>query len=186
MNDARSAIIVPGPTKGVMTTTGDDRAFDDFYRAHRRDAVRWATALVGDPAVGEELAQEALLAVGRRLGGIDAPGAYLRRAVVHRAASWHRWHGRELRRVHRLAAERVHAQTSDDWSGPTREVLAALAPLPYRQRAAITLRFWADWSDEQIAAALGCAPTTVRVHVHRGLAALRGVLAAADHEEDPR
>jgi len=52
-------------------------------------------------------------------------------------------------------------------------MLDALAALPYKQRAAVTLRYWADWDDEQIAAALDCAPASVRVLVHRGIAALK-------------
>ena len=48
--------------------------FDDFYRTHRADAVRWAIALVGDRAVAEELAQDSLVAVGAKLRTIDEPG----------------------------------------------------------------------------------------------------------------
>jgi RNA polymerase sigma factor (sigma-70 family) len=142
--------------------------FDEFYRAHRADAVRWATALVGSPAIGEELAQDALLAVSRKLASIDNPGGYLRRAVVNRCATWHRWHLRERRRVQRTTSADPHSYTQ-----PTSEMLDALASLPYKQRAALTLRFWADWTDEQIAESLGCAPTTVRVLAHRGIAHLR-------------
>ena len=52
-------------------------------------------------------------------------------------------------------------------------MLGALAALPYKQRAAVTLRYWADWTDEQNAGALGCAPASVRVLLHRGLTALK-------------
>jgi RNA polymerase sigma factor (sigma-70 family) len=52
-------------------------------------------------------------------------------------------------------------------------MLGALATLPYKQRAAVALRYWDDWTDDQIADALGCAPATVRVLVHRALATLR-------------
>ncbi len=141
---------------------------DDFYRAHHADAVRWATALVGSREVGEELAQEALLAVSRKLGSIDQPAAYLRRAVVNRATSWHRWHIRERARIRRAAAGQATSYTE-----PTNDMLGALGALPHRQRVAITMRFWADWTDDQIADALGCAPASVRVMVHRGLAALK-------------
>ena len=56
-------------------------------------------------------------------------------------------------------------------------VLDVLERLPYRRRAALVLRFYADWPDEQIAEHLGCRPATVRSHVHRGLDAMRKVLA---------
>ena len=52
-------------------------------------------------------------------------------------------------------------------------MLDSLAALPYKQRAAVSLRYWADWTDGQIAEALDCAPATVRVLLHRGLTALR-------------
>lgn len=68
---------------------------------------------------------------------------------------------------------RVAAGDASSYTPETSEMLGALASLPYKQRAAVTLRFWADWSDDQIAEALDCAPTTVRVLVHRGLNVLR-------------
>ena len=151
-----------------MSGTG----FDDFYRTHRADAVRWAVALVGSPEIGEEIAQDSLVAVGRRLPTLDNPAGYLRRTVVNRAASWHRWHIRSLRREARSVAGQPTVYTE-----PTHEMLDALTTLPYKQRAAVTLRYWADWTDEQIADALGCAPTSVRVLLHRGLAALKKEIA---------
>jgi RNA polymerase sigma factor (sigma-70 family) len=164
------------------TVTVDD-AFATFVRVHRRDAVRWATALVGDPAIGEELAHDALLAVGRRLDRIDDPPAYLRRTVVHTVTSWRRWRGREQARLVRAAARRDDLDAMPGgWSAPTRQVVAALESLPTRQRTALLLRYWADWSDDQVADALDCAPSTVRVLAHRGLATLRRILP----EEDAR
>ncbi len=158
----KSITLMPGAPP-VSTST-----FDHFYRAHRPDAVRWAVALVGDREVAEELAQEALAAMSGRLDGLDNPSGYLRRTVVNRAASWHRSHAREQRRIHRAAAGQPTS-----YSAETHEMLGALATLPYKQRAAVALRYWDDWTDDQIADALGCAPATVRVLVHRALATLK-------------
>jgi RNA polymerase sigma factor (sigma-70 family) len=141
---------------------------DEFYRGHRADAVRWAVALVGDRAVAEELAQDALVAVDRKLDGLDNPAGYLRRVIVNRCASWHRSHQRELRRVRRATAGIPTTYTE-----PTHEMLGLLASLPYQQRAAVALRYWADWTDTDIADALGVAESTVRVLVHRAVATLR-------------
>jgi RNA polymerase sigma factor (sigma-70 family) len=159
-------------TLGVRARTTAISDFDEFYRTHRADAVRWAVALVGSAEVGEEIAQDSLAAVGRRLGSLDNPAGYLRRTVVNRAASWHRWHIRSLRREARSVAGQPSSYTQ-----PTNDMLDALATLPYKQRAAVSLRYWADWTDEQIADALGCAPTSVRVLLHRGLAALKKEIA---------
>lgn len=141
---------------------------DAFYREHHADAVRWAVALVGDRAVAEELAQDALVAVDRKLEGLENPTGYLRRVVVNRCASWHRSHQRELRRMRRATAG---APTT--YTPATDEMLSLLTALPYQQRAAVTLRYWADWTDADIAAALGVAESTVRVLVHRAVATLR-------------
>lgn len=86
-----------GRLASIMPSSAD--AFDEFYRSNRRDAVKWATALVGDRAIGEEIAHDALAAVGQRLSSLDNPAGYLRRTVVNRAASWHRWQGRERHRM---------------------------------------------------------------------------------------
>ena len=158
----KSITLMPGASP--VTTT----EIDHFYRSHRTDAVRWAVALVGDRAVAEELAQDALIAVSARLEGLDNPTGYLRRTVVNRAASWHRSNAREQRRIHRAAAGQPTS-----YSAETHEMLGALAALPYKQRAAVALRFWDDWTDEQIAEALDCAPASVRVLVHRGLATIK-------------
>ena len=159
-------------TLGVRAGMTAISEFDDFYRTHRANAVRWATALVGSPEIGEEIAQDSLDAVGRRLSTLDNPAGYLRRTVVNRAASWHRWHIRERRRVARVTAGQPTTYTA-----ATNEMLDALAVLPYKQRAAVSLRYWADWTDDQIADALDCSPSSVRVLLHRGLAALKKEIA---------
>ena len=159
-------------TLGVRVGMTAISEFDDFYRTHRAHAVRWATALVGSPEIGEEIAQDALHAVGRKLPALDNPAGYLRRTVVNRAASWHRWHIRERHRV-----ERVTAGQATSYTSATNEMLDALAVLPYKQRAAVSLRYWADWTDDQIADALDCSPSSVRVLLHRGLAALKKEIA---------
>ena len=60
-----------------------------------------------------------------------------------------------------------------DLVGERAALLAALRLLPPRQRAVIVLRYWADLTDTQIAAALGCSPGTVRSQLSRALAKLR-------------
>lgn len=152
-------------TARTPTMTSDPT---EFYAAHRADAARWAVALTGRRDVGEDLAQEALLRTADRLDEIEHPAAYLRRTVVNLCRSWQRSAARERRRV-----DLVHAGRPATVSAAGNEMLDALARLPYRQRAAVVLRYWGDWHDDQIADALGCRPATVRVLLHRGLAALR-------------
>ncbi|MHB8185345.1 MAG: sigma-70 family RNA polymerase sigma factor [Dermatophilaceae bacterium] len=52
-------------------------------------------------------------------------------------------------------------------------LVAALGRLPRRQREVLTLRYFVDLSEVQIAEALHISPGSVKAHAHRGLAALR-------------
>ena len=59
-------------------------------------------------------------------------------------------------------------------------VLAALRTLPGRQREAIVLRYYADLSEAEIAAAMGISRGAVKSHTARGMAALRAELEHQD------
>ena len=58
------------------------------------------------------------------------------------------------------------------------QLLAALDSLPERQREVLTLRYWNDLTETEIADALGISQGSVKTHAHRALAAL-----AAGREE---
>ena len=156
----------------MMSGGGDPRtpdAFEGFYRRAWSDAVRWATALTGSVAAGEDLAQDAFARVRSRFASIDNADGYLRATIVNLARderrSSDRRAARELRVVGDAAAMPTEAREP--------RVLDALARLPYEQRATLVLRYWADWDEAAIAAALGCRAATVRSHAKRGLDALR-------------
>jgi RNA polymerase sigma factor (sigma-70 family) len=73
-------------------------------------------------------------------------------------------------------APRDDGESVEDHAGAitTSVVLrAALARLTKRQRAAIVLRFFADFPVADIAQALGCAEGTVRATLHQALGIMR-------------
>jgi len=55
--------------------------------------------------------------------------------------------------------------------------MAALRGLPARQREALVLRYYADWPDPQIAAAMGISRPVLTDCIRRGMAALRACAA---------
>jgi RNA polymerase sigma-70 factor (sigma-E family) len=137
------------------------------------------TLHVGDRHVAEELAQEALLravARWRRLAHHPSPVAWTYRVAFNLATSRFR---RDA--AVRRAAARLAAAPAIDGVDPTTRlaVRAAVAALPPRQRAAVVLRYFADLSVEEAAAALGCAPGTVKSLTHHGVTALRTALGDA-------
>jgi RNA polymerase sigma factor (sigma-70 family) len=89
-------------------------------------------------------------------------------AVVNACRAHHRRQRRERARFPDLVLDAVSRETP--------MMLDALAKLPYRQRAALVLRYWEDRSEREIAEVLGCRPATVRSHVRRGLESLREVI----------
>jgi RNA polymerase sigma factor (sigma-70 family) len=137
-----------------------------FYRAEYPGAVRLAHALTGSAEAAEDAAQDAF---GRMLGRIDRlenPRGYLRATVVNLCHDRERRRSRErrLRTTHRFgAAASLRASEMGD----------VLFGLPYRQRAVLVLRYWGDWTEVEIADALGCQPGTVKTLASRGLARLR-------------
>ena len=61
-------------------------------------------------------------------------------------------------------------------------VVEALRGLPLRQRQSVVLRDWAGFETSEVARMLGTKESTVRVHLARGRAALRDVLAVEERE----
>jgi DNA-directed RNA polymerase specialized sigma24 family protein len=150
-------------------------AFETFYARAWRDAVRWASALTGSVAAGEDVAQEAFARLAGRFESLDNPDGYLRVTIVNAARDDRRASQRRQARELRL----VVGDASDD---PTigSGVIGALARLPYEQRAALVLRYWADWDEATIAEALGCRRSTVRSHAKRALDTLRATTTWED------
>jgi RNA polymerase sigma-70 factor (ECF subfamily) len=123
------------------------------------------------------------------VGRLDRPGAWVRRAIINRAAS----HGRR-RQVERRGTERLAHRAGAEADGPGADrtgdagaarvadpaFWAAVRALPERQRACVALHYLEDLSVTEIADAVGCSTATVKVHLHRGRAALAERLAHLD------
>jgi RNA polymerase sigma-70 factor (ECF subfamily) len=166
------------------STDDAPRSFDDVYRAELRSVVAMAYGLSGSRTAAEELAQDAFLAAHRRwdeIGAYADPGAWVRRVVVNRSVSLFRRRAAEARALVRLASRPTPpaALPPDD-----AEFWRAVRRLPARQAQSIALHYLEDRSVDDIAGILGCAPATVRVHLHRGRQALAAALGCSTDEED--
>ncbi|HEX2039222.1 MAG TPA: sigma-70 family RNA polymerase sigma factor [Acidimicrobiales bacterium] len=153
---------------GVIDVRADE-ATEDVYRRLRPGLLRLANLLTGSEATAEDVVQDAFMGYQRNAAHVDNPDGYLRTSVVNLSRTAHRRTARERR--HRPDVVTVtHIPEYD-------ETWAVLRRLPYRHRAALVLRFYADMSEADIAAALGCRPGTVKSLVHRGLARVKEALA---------
>ena len=179
---------VSGPTseRGVGDAgggVGPDTAFDAFARDQRRALVAFAWTLTGDVGVAEDVAQDALHATWQawhRGGGIDHPGAWARQVVANRAVDRLRRAGRERRALGIVAAR---PEPTVDLPTTDHEFWGAVRALPARQAQAIALHYLEDRPIAEIAEILGCAPATVKVHLHRGRRALADALAPVIEED---
>jgi RNA polymerase sigma-70 factor (sigma-E family) len=142
--------------------------FSELYSTTYTDMVRLAYLLTGSVETARDLVQDSYLRMHGAWGRVSEPRAYLRRTVVNACNSHHR---RTRRQRQHAAATRVEPVAFE-----AEEMADAIAALPYRQRAAIVLRFWHDCTEAEIAAALGCRPGTVGSLIHRALAELRKVM----------
>lgn len=140
------------------------------YARHARRLTGLASALVG-PSAAEDVVSAAVLRAMSSPGWptVVDRGAYLTRAVVNEARSSYRSALRREAREQR-AAPRLRAAEGAD---PVPEVLAALAHLPIRQRAAVFLTYWADMTPTAVADHLGIGEGSVRKHLARARATLR-------------
>ncbi len=93
------------------------------------------------------------------------------------ATNYYRSFRRKARRLVALAERAIVAEDQV----ALESTVDGLRSLPLRQRQAIALCVLMDLDSAQAGAALGIAPSTVRVHLHRGLASLRSQLN--DEEE---
>ncbi|HQV57078.1 MAG TPA: SigE family RNA polymerase sigma factor [Ilumatobacteraceae bacterium] len=143
-------------------------SFEALYASHFVEMVRLATLLVGQPEAARDIVQDAFVAMHPKWFALDHPAAYLRTSVVNRSRSFHR-----KQRSRRAAIERQQAGLQTTSELAVDHTIEALAVLPYRQRAAIVLRFYEQRSEAEIATALGCRPGTVGPLISRGLARLR-------------
>ncbi len=129
----------------------------------------------------EDCFQETFLAALRAYPGLrddrNLRGWLL--TIAHRKAiDHHRARGRRplpVAEVEEVAAGNTARPFEDGL--PDEGIWEAVAALPPKQRAAVTLRYGSDLPHAEIADALGCSPEAARRSLHEGLKKLRKELA---------
>lgn len=164
---------------------GRKARLEELYAVQVAPLQRLAFLLTGDHHLAEDITQQAFVRFYRRflnLRDAAAAPAYLRRTVVNLARSHHR----------RRRREREHLRTHEGrpeaaWPPNVEEhdlMIQTIANLPYRQRAAIVLRFYEDLSEHQAAEVLNCSPAAMKSLTARAMASLRGMNIQGGSDED--
>lgn len=167
---------------------GEVAGFEEFVAGRYPSLVRLGALLTGDPRLGEDLAQEGLLAGYRAWRRIGQPGerpeGYVRQVMVRTAARSRRrrWWGEVPSGELPDVVDGGFADRAD----VSAQVFAVLRGLPADQRVVLVLRFWADASEAEIARLLGVPAGTVKSRTSRALAALRSSALLLDTFEEGR
>ena len=157
-----------------------DEAFEVAFRSLHPRARRLALRIVGQPAVADEVAAEALaraFADWKRLRSVDYLDAWVLRVTTNLALN--------VAMRAKVQLDPPPALEPQDGVAVRMGLVHALRRLPARQREAVALRYLADMSEDEVARSLGVSAGTVKQHLHRGLNALRTLLADDDTQEVP-
>jgi len=157
-------------------------SFEEFYRREYPRLLVLARALAGDLAA-EDVAQESMIAAFRhwaRISRLASPVGYVRGICAHQAVSLVRRRLAERRALRRVAdrpvafVEQLSADGAEFW--------AEVRRLPRRQAQATALFYALDLPVAEVAATLGCAEGTVKVHLSRARTQLASRLGSSEEQ----
>ena len=153
----------------VAAASAKDEEFRGFYAATYPDVAGYCLALTGDPALADELAQEALTQTYVHWRRLHTPRGYAYRVARNLAnAHWKR-RARELATWSDIVAYASPAAPADPalWD--------AVRRLPEAQRDVVLLHYLYDLPLADVATAIRRPLGTVKRRLHEG----RNLLAAA-------
>jgi RNA polymerase sigma-70 factor (ECF subfamily) len=158
---------------------GDDEAFASLVGAYQVPVYNLCYRLLGDPFEAEDAAQEVFLKAYRNLRRYDPERPFVNWLL--KIASNHSI-DRIRRRGSRPSSDLAEAESTIDGS-PGPEAALALEErrqmvwettrrLSPRDRALVVLRYWYDYSYEEMAEALSLSTSAVRSRLHRARMAM--------------
>jgi RNA polymerase sigma factor (sigma-70 family) len=161
---------------------GDAHAYEELVHAYQGIAFRTAYVIARNAVDAEDAAQEGFVKAWRALGRFreGAPfRPWLLQIVANEARNRRRSAGRREHLVLRAATEEPSGEAAPSpeaalLTAETRErLLAAVNELPDDQREVISLRYFLELSEQEVAETLGIAQGTVKSRTARALERLR-------------
>lgn len=166
---------------------GDIGGLETLIARYQVKAIRAAYFITQDEQTAEDVVMDTFLEIYRRIRSFDEDRPfqpYLMRSVVNRALNVVRKRRREIPlevidgtgRVEELLAQAASLENQAEYAALHDHILAAIAALPARQRAAIVLRYYLELNEAEMASALGAAPGTVKWLLHTARTRLQALL----------
>jgi RNA polymerase sigma factor (sigma-70 family) len=153
-------------------------ALDDLLATYGREIQAVAYLILRDRSDAEDVVVETLLTAFERAGDLRDERAFrtwLLRIATNHALGLRRRGGRVVRL--QVVPDRADALDLGRISTDRVALLAGLADLPPAMRAAVVLRYYADLPVDEVAAALGKSPNTIKAQLQTALDRLRRSLA---------
>ncbi|MCU4185051.1 sigma-70 family RNA polymerase sigma factor [Acidiferrimicrobium sp. IK] len=163
--------VVMDDRAGTDSSAGD---FVEYFNHMLPTAVGVARRILGDQASAEDAAAEAMARAYLRWGELRAAEfreAWVVRVTTNEALGMLR---KRTRRERILRSQvRPGAEAPADAQLRDGALADNVKALPRRQREVVALRYFAELSTDEVAAALDISPGSVKTHLHRAMAALR-------------
>lgn len=144
---------------------------EDVYEEHGGTLWRALFLYTGDREVASDALAEAFAQALRRGDELRSPERWIWRGAFRIAAG-------ELSRRRRESDDML--DTSYEVPEETTELLLVLPRLTPKQRVAIVLHYYCDYSLQEVAKVTGSTPSAVGVHLYRGRKRLRMLLGDDD------
>ena len=171
---------------------GDAVAFDALVERYQARAYRLACSILGNEADARDVSQDAFIRLYEAAGRFDERSKFstwFHRILVNLCID-HQRRNRWWRKMVPIGKrdddpDAPEIDFPSDAPGPDVEVIqgesagrlrGALDKLSANQRAAVLMQAEEGFTSREIAQVLGCSEATARVHVHRGIAALKKIL----------
>lgn len=183
-----SAVVsVADDERGLVraAAAGDEDAFAVLMRRHEGRVRATCVRIVGNPTAADDCVQEAFTQAWRALGRFD--GRSLFGTWLYRIAANAALQALRRRRPEEVLVDELPAGTASNVPGPDidrvdRERVRAvvrlrLLELPETLRVPVVLRDVEEWSNDEIAEALGVTLAAAKARIHRGRLQLRALVA---------
>jgi RNA polymerase sigma-70 factor, ECF subfamily len=181
----------PSLTVGRDTARDHEKTWRTLYEETCQPLFNFLCYQTGDRDTALDLLQETYVTAMHRMSSYrgEAPVlGWLRAIALRKTLDWRRGLRRRLGHLRAFAFESA-SEPGAEPPGPATDAMdpafrAALMRLSAQQRAALLLRELEELPFHEIAANLGCAEATARVHHHRACHSMRTFLRDADCDLD--
>jgi RNA polymerase sigma-70 factor (ECF subfamily) len=172
-----------GHLVALVVAERDARAFDTLVTRHQARVRNWLRQLTRDAARADDLAQDTFIRAWDRIGSLQNPAkfsSWLMKIAYTSFLQAHRKHASEQRLVEALQHESSTPE-AHELNGSVVDLPRLLSVLSSDERTAMILCYAHDLSHSEIAEITDWPLGTVKSHIARGKAKIRGRFDL-DHE----